>query len=102
MLAYGCILIMAIIAVSSFYHYETRSDNEKMIEQLRYHDSRTSKVEEIQYEHVKGKSTNIVLENEDVMQLGRNSKNLTTKDISKGDKVEYKSFKNKQYIVDVK
>jgi hypothetical protein len=79
-----------------------RSDDEKMIERLQYHDSRTSKVKEIQYEHKQGKSTNIVLENEDVLRLERDSKNLTNKDISKGNKIKYKQYKDKSYVVDVK
>ena len=102
MLAYGCILIMIVISVSSFHDYMTRSDDEKMIERLQYHDSKISKVKEIQYEHEQGKSTNIVLDNEEILKLGHNSKNLTNKDISKGNKIKYKQYKDKNYVVEVK
>lgn len=102
MLAYGCILIMIVISVSSFHDYMTRSDDEKMIERLQYRDSKTSKVKEIQYEHEQGKSTTLVLNNEETLRLGHNSKNLTDKDISKGNKIKYKQYKDKNYVVEVK
>lgn len=102
MLAYSCVLIMIVISVSSYHDYMTRSDDEKMIERLQYCDSKTSKVKEVQYEHEQDKPTNIVLDNEEILQLGHNSKNLTNKDILKGNKIKYKQYKDKNYVVDVK